>query len=475
MDKPVPCGAQDKINVNIINNIIFIIKFIKLVVKLKEISLLNINLDKYSLFFKKDIIDIYHSWININKPLYIKYYNLIGLLIMAALIPLDYILFGLDNSYSSARIIYIIIILFNLLYIQINQDSLFKREQNYCFSIHLFMPAILFNVLYIYYIYQTDITLPILLLANFITILMTTLFALKFWKEQYAINIGSILIIFLFSIASFKTLEGFYLISIHIFSFVLAYFYRRNFIYSMYEKYCNMASMVPKNVAVHIAMTDGVIELDKIFKPTNRFTVCLSSDWRNFQELTSQKDPKYIELLFQNFYNCVFKELDKIFPNGNYYADWTADELFIIFFDEENDENRIMESVASFAYIYATKVFEKINNDADIDLMYDIGLASGIGLLGLQGPEKLKKTTITGESAGTAKRLETEAKKIREKNNSKYPIMIVDEKLYLDFVKYNFFSNFKVIVAESKNIENQKFYLWTNNILDYDKQINIEF
>ena len=42
--------------------------------------------------------------------------------------------------------------------------------------------------------------------------------------------------------------------------------------------------------------------------------------------------------------------------------------------------------------------------------------------------------------------------------------MIVDEKLYLDFVKYNYFSNFKDIVAESKNIENQKFYLWTNNI-----------
>ena len=36
-----------------------------------------------------------------------------------------------------------------LLYIQINQDSLFKKEEKYYFSIHLFMPAILFNVLYI--------------------------------------------------------------------------------------------------------------------------------------------------------------------------------------------------------------------------------------------------------------------------------------------------------------------------------------
>jgi len=436
---------------------------------------LNINLDKYSLFFKKDIIDIYHSWININKPLYVKYYNLIGLLIMAALIPLDYILFGPDNPFSKSRVVYIIIILFNLLYIQVNQASLFEKQDKYHLNIYLFLPAVLFNILYIYYIYQPGSTTPILLLSSFITILISTLFALKFWKEQYAINIASIITIIIFSILSSKNLEGFYLISIHIFSFILAYFYRRNFIHSMYERYCNMASMVPKNVAIHIAMTDGVIELDKIFKPTNRFTICLSSDWRNFQDLASKKDPEYIESLFQKFYNCVFEELDKSFPNGNYYADWTADELFIIFFDEENNEERIIGSVASFVYTYSTKVFEKINNNTDTDLMYDIGLASGVGLLGLQGPEKLKKTTITGESAGTAKRLETEAKNLREKNDSKYPIMIIDEKLYLDFIKYNYYSNFKEIVAESKNIENQKFYLWTKDILNYDKQIDIDF
>ena len=39
----------------------------------------------------------------------------------------------------------------------------------------------------------------------------------------------------------------------------------------------------------------------------------------------------------------------------------------------------------------------------------------------------------------------------------------------------NYYSNFKEIVAESKNIENQKFYLWTKDILNYDKQIDIDF
>ena len=83
----------------------------------------------------------------------------------------------------------------------------------------------------------------------------------------------------------------------------------------MYEKYCNMASLVPKNVAKHIAMTDGVVELEKIFKPSSRFTICLSSDWRNFQKLASTKDPKYIENIFQrisgfqiNLFRVRFKD-----------------------------------------------------------------------------------------------------------------------------------------------------------------------
>ena len=437
---------------------------------------MNINLDKYSIFFKKDIIDIYHSWININKPLYIKYYNLIGLLIMSFLVPLDYVLFGNANPYSEMRIIYIVVVLLNLLYIQINQVSLFRSTNKYNFNINLFLPAALFNILYIYYLYDSAVTLPIILLTNFITVLVTTLFALKFWKEQYAINLSSIIVILIFSTLYSKYLETFYLIGIHIFSFILAYFYRRNFILSMYQKYCNMASMVPKNIAIHIAMSDGPTDLNNIFKPKEMFTVCLSSDWRNYQELAKSKQPKYIEKIVQNFYNEVFKELDRIIPEGSYYADWTADELFIIFFDAENNKDKIINNALSFSYLYSKRIFNKINRNMDDKLMYDIGMASGIGLLGLQGPEKLKKTTITGESAGTAKRLETEAKTLRSKNSTNSPILIIDELLY----KYaknskNYSDGFKKITARTKNIQNKNFYLWLNSSFDRnDRQLKIK-
>ncbi len=232
----------------------------------------------------------------------------------------------------------------------------------------------------------------------------------------------------------------------------------------MYEKYCNMASLVPRNVAMHIAMTEGVIELEKIFKPTNRFTVCLSSDWRDFQQLASTEEPEYIENIFQKFYNEVFEELDRLFPEGNYYADWTADELFIIFFtDDNNDNDLLMKNAMEFSYIYATDVFKRINTAIDTKLLYDIGMSAGIGLLGLQGPEKLKKTTITGENAGTAKRLETEAKNIRNTKDSEFPILIIDSILYDIAKTMNIFKDsFSEIIAKTKDIKDNKFHIWFN-------------
>ena len=260
-----------------------------------------------------------------------------------------------------------------------------------------------------------------------------------------------------------KPIGCIYLILFHMLSFITAYLYRRKFILSMYERYCNTATLVPKNVAKHIATSDGAVDLNKIFKPSKRFTVCLSSDWRNFQEMASSKDPIFVELLFQQFYNEVFIELDRIFPEGNYYADWTADELFIIFFSNDQYNNQtLIGKTLEFAYIYSTDIFSRIEKAVGFQLMYDIGISSGIGLLGLQGPEKLKKTTITGESAGTAKRLETEAKNLRINNKFNYPILLIDKNLYEHAKTMEIFSNeFIDIIATTKDIKDAKFYRWS--------------
>ena len=152
------------------------------------------NLYKYNAFFSREIINIYHSWININKSLYLKYYNLVGIILMSLLIPFDFILYNENNIYTEHRIVYISIILLNFFYVQVNQKRLFEKKTEYRLHYNLMLPGILFNFLYIYYFYVTPgENYSIILLANFITIITTTMFALKFWKEQYAINILSVL------------------------------------------------------------------------------------------------------------------------------------------------------------------------------------------------------------------------------------------------------------------------------------------
>ena len=418
------------------------------------------NLYKYNAFFSREIINIYHSWININKSLYLKYYNLVGIILMSLLIPFDFILYKDNNIYTEYRVVYIIIILLNFFYIQMNQQKLFERKEKYKIHYNLLLPGLLFNLLYVYYFYVTPSeNYSIILLANFITILTTTMFAMKFWKEQYAINILSVLVII--PCIVLDLVGSLYLIGFHLLSFVSAYIYRRQFIISMYERYCNTASLVPKNVAKYIAMTDGTINLEKVFKPSKRFTVCLSSDWRDFQKIFSSNKPEFIENLFQEFYNEVFIHLDDVFPDGNYYADWTADELFIIFFSNDEDDSNLMKKSLEFAHIYATEVFTKINANLDINLLYDIGMSSGIGLLGLQGPEKLKKTTITGESAGKAKRLESEAKNLRDGDKIETPILLIDQMLYDKGKEMSVFKEeFLQLRGTIKDIKDEVIYKW---------------
>ena len=111
---------------------------------------MSFDLSKYNPLFKKDIVNIYHSWININKPLYIKYYNLIALILMALLVPIDYILYPDTNQFSSYRIVYIVIIMFNLLFIQFNQKKIFQAKERYELDYNLLHVYICYYIAYNY-------------------------------------------------------------------------------------------------------------------------------------------------------------------------------------------------------------------------------------------------------------------------------------------------------------------------------------
>ena len=48
-------------------------------------------------------------------------------------------------------------------------------------------------------------------------------------------------------------------------------------------------------------------------------------------------DDSQLSDLIEKFYDIIFDKLEEYVPDGQYYADWTADELFIVFYDDEDN------------------------------------------------------------------------------------------------------------------------------------------
>ena len=150
------------------------------------------------------------------------------------------------------------------------------------------------------------------------------------------------------------------------------------------------------------------------FPTKEYFAVCLCAEWRNYQKITNTSSKDKVGKMIEQFYTIIYKELEKLNISGQYYADWTADELFIIFYGEEEEKDIIKTESLNFCHSLSTTLYMEISTKINKHIMYDIGLSSGYGLIGLQGPSNFKKTTITGEVAGNSKRYETQAKEIRK-------------------------------------------------------------
>jgi hypothetical protein len=188
---------------------------------------------------------------------------------------------------------------------------------------------------------------------------------------------------------------------------------------------------------------------------------------RNYQELFRHKSPEKVSEILESFYNIVFECLEQTSPEGNYFANWTADELFIIFYNEKNNSDVCMLEALSFSKLLATSIHQRVSNELNLPLTWDIGLACGEGLLGVQGPKLLKKTTIIGSIPGQAKRLETEAKLLRQKSFSTTngPLLLMDEKLKAFAVSSQCFraQDLAPLTASVKNIAGETCYVFADH------------
>ena len=184
---------------------------------------------------RAELLGIYGDWLAQNKPLYAKYFNIIAIIFMALLIPFDFVLFQNGLLFTRFRVLSIVIIGLNMLFLIWNHNQL-KEPKKPSFDTMLLLPGILFNFLYTYFLYLVNPEpYKIVLIANFMVIFFTTFFVHRFWKEQYTLNVFSI--IFLIFVGTLKPeimSDCILLVICHISSFIAAFFFRREFVASMY-------------------------------------------------------------------------------------------------------------------------------------------------------------------------------------------------------------------------------------------------
>ena len=237
---------------------------------------------------------------------------------------------------------------------------------------------------------------------------------------------------------------------------------RRVFAESLVEKFRNLRSLQPAIVARRLTVSDKRLSDDEAFSARDRFTVCLSSDWRNYQEMAGSRDGRMISRLFEVYYNIVFAELARTVPSGRYYADWTTDEIMIIFYGDSDEEREtVIAEALAFTRTLASEIPEKVQAEMGLVLKYDIGVAAGVGYLGLQGPSERRKTTIAGEVPGTAKRLETEGKELRPLGfDNEYPNVVMDEVISASAAQILDEGWQSTFPAGTKNIKGRHVTLW---------------
>ena len=253
------------------------------------------------------------------------------------------------------------------------------------------------------------------------------------------------------------------LVYFHLISFLVAFYYRNQFLDNLYKRFTHISSLVPMQIAKYYTISEGRENLEDIFKSEERFTVCLCSDWRNYQKITNTSEHRDVQDMLERFYEIIYSELSKSDLDGQYYADWTADELFIIFYGNQDQKDKVISESLAFCHTLATKLYIEVSNSLNKGIKYDIGLSSGEGLIGLQGPGKFKKTTITGDVAGNAKRFETQAKTLRAENQSNsFPIVVMNKSLKELALKGDVFNTqtFTDMRGDVKDIEGMDVSFW---------------
>jgi hypothetical protein len=171
-------------------------------------------------------------------------------------------------------------------------------------------------------------------------------------------------------------------------------------------------TIVPEHIVRH--SVSSTLDLSELFKPSLKFCACLSSDWRNYQAISSRVPATQLTHSLNTYHQWAQNLAREFFPRGNYYTDWIADELFLVVYAEyPGDERDVVNQVVAFAH-ELLKVRPEFTRIHGIPKGVDVGISAGSALVGVMGPDSHRKATALGEIPGIARRLQTLGKNLRQ-------------------------------------------------------------
>ena len=167
-------------------------------------------------------------------------------------------------------------------------------------------------------------------------------------------------------------------------------------------------------------------------EPKSRFSICISSDWRDYQDLVSGISDEQVAFMLEDYYQRIQNILKHQLDNIDYYMDWIADELFVVIYLDEHQTIDILkrQNLMTSAIAACQKILNEKSNfasDHEIDLAIDIGLSSGKCLIGVIGPSNHKKATALGSNPGRSRRMQGAGKLIRSFEGTKDRIIFGDD------------------------------------------------
>ena len=177
------------------------------------------------------------------------------------------------------------------------------------------------------------------------------------------------------------------------------------------KRYREQSRYIPRQVMMEAARTNRSI-LD-VFSPSKRFCVCVCSDWRDFQNLSTEIDTTTLGQSLATYYNDIVDILNKQFPEGGFFLDWIADELSVVVFSDSEEPNpALVQQTFEFARSVLKNrmiFFEKNAFPSGID----IGISAGLASVGIFGQGGVAKATAFGRTPAYARHLQDIAKSLR--------------------------------------------------------------